>query len=110
MRRLGAQRPLLHAAAFSDLGITGQSEPDFFDWMLATEDGAKLVMRIERQVDRFRLHDIQADILKALYESLIDPEARHDLGGYYTPDWLAARVAATAVDSPLEQRVMDPAC
>ena len=101
---------LLHGAAFSDLGITGQSEPDFFDWALAAEDGAELVMRIARQVNRFRLRDIRVDILKALYESLIDPETRHDLGEYYTPDWLAARVVAAAVDDPLEQRVMDPAC
>ena len=50
------------------------------------------------------------DILKALYESLIDPETRHGLGEYYTPDWLAARMVAATVDSPLEQRVMDPAC
>ena len=101
---------LLHGTAFSDLGITGQSEPDFFDWVLAADAGEELVMRISRQVNRFRLHDIRVDILKALYESLIDPETRHDLGEYYTPDWLAARMVATTVDSPLEQRVMDPAC
>ena len=101
---------LLHGTAFSDLGITGQSEPDFFDWVLAADAGAELVMRTARQVNRFRLHDIRVDILKALYESLIDPETRHDLGEYYTPDWLAARMVAAAVDSPLERRVMDPAC
>ena len=101
---------LLHDAAFSDIGIVGQSEPDFFDWVLASEDGAKFVMRTERQVARFRLHDIQVDILKALYESLIDPETRHDLGEYYTPDWLAARMVAATVDRPLEQRIMDPTC
>ena len=101
---------LLHGTAFENLGIIGQSEPDFFDWVLASEHGADIVLRTERQVARFRLHDIQVDILKALYESLIDPEARHDLGEYYTPDWLAARMVASAVDKPLEQRVMDPAC
>ena len=101
---------LLHGTAFSDLGITGQSEPDFFDWVLADDVGAKLVMRTARQVNRFRLHNIRVDILKALYESLIDPETRHDLGEYYTPDWLAARMVADAVDNPLERRVMDPAC
>ena len=101
---------LLHGAAFSDLGITGQSEPDFFDWVLAAEDGLELVMRVARQVSRFRLRDIRVDILKALYESLIDPETRHDLGEYYTPDWLAARMVAAAVHDPLGQRVMDPAC
>ena len=101
---------LLHGSTFSDLGITGQSDPDFFDWLLAAGDGAELVMRIARQVNRFRLRDIRVDILKTLYENLIAPETRHGLGEYYTPDWLAARVIAAAVDDPLEQRVMDPAC
>ena len=101
---------LLHGAAFTDAGISGQSEPDFFDWPLADAAGRDLVLRISRHVNRFRLQDIRMDILKALYESLIDPETRHDLGEYYTPDWLAARMVAAAVDSPLEQRVMDPAC
>ena len=101
---------LLHGAAFSDFGVTGQSEPDFFDWVLADDAGETLVMRIYRHANRFRLRDIRVDILKALYESLIDPETRHELGEYYTPDWLAARMVAEVVDEPLEQRVMDPAC
>ena len=101
---------LLHGARFSELGIAGQSEPDFFDWALDAEGGPDLVMQIARQVARFRLQDIRVDILKALYESLIDPETRHDLGEYYTPDWLAARMVRAAVERPLEQRVMDPAC
>ena len=101
---------LLHGSAFTALGIAGQSEPDFFDWVLNAEEGTDLVMRMERHVSRFRLQDIRVDILKALYESLIDPETRHDLGEYYTPDWLAARMVAATVERPLEQRVMDPAC
>ncbi len=67
-------------------------------------------MRIARQAARFRLHDVKADVLKALYESLIDPSQRHDLGEYYTPDWLAAKVVRRAIDAPLRQRVLDPAC
>ena len=101
---------LLHGRAFSDLGIEGQSEADFFDWVLNAEGGTDFVMRVWRQANRFRLRDIRVDILKALYESLIDPETRRDLGEYYTPDWLAARMVETVVDDPLEQRVMDPAC
>jgi type I restriction-modification system DNA methylase subunit len=50
------------------------------------------------------------DVLKALYESLIDPVQRHDLGEYYTPDWLAAKVVRRVVDQPLTQFVLDPAC
>ena len=101
---------LLHGTAFSELGITGQSESDFFDWVLTTSGGPELVMRVVGQVGRFNLREIRVDILKALYESLIDPETRHDLGEYYTPDWLAAKVVAHEVEDPLSQRVMDPAC
>jgi hypothetical protein len=65
---------------------------------------------VAEQAARFRLRDVEVDVLKVLYESLVDPEQRHDLGEYYTPDWLAGRVVAAAVDAPLTQRVLDPAC
>jgi SAM-dependent methyltransferase len=48
--------------------------------------------------------------MKTLYESLIDRAQRHGLGEYYTPDWLAAKMAKRAIASPLEQKVLDPAC
>ena len=101
---------LLRGQAFRDSGITGQDEPDFFDWILQAEGGDDFIMRLVRQVSRFKLNQIKVDILKGLYESLIDPETRHDLGEYYTPDWLAARICREAVRKPLEERVMDPAC
>ena len=101
---------LLHGTALADLGIIGQSEPDFFDWLLADDVGEKLVMRAARQVSRFQWRDIRVDILKVLYENLIDPETRRNLGEYYTPDWLAGRMVAETVSDPLEQRVLDPAC
>lgn len=101
---------ILSGRALAEVGILGAVESDFFDWLLLEEEGRDLVARIARQVRRFRLHDLEVDVLKALYESLIDPAQRHDLGEYYTPDWLAARIVRTAVDRPLEQRVLDPAC
>lgn len=101
---------ILSGRALADAGIHGAVESDFFDWVLAEPEGHDLVRRIARQVARFRLRDIEADILKALYESLIDPEQRHYLGEYYTPDWLAARMVAEAIRDPLHDRVLDPAC
>jgi hypothetical protein len=67
-------------------------------------------LRIARQTARFRLRDVEVDVLKSLYESLIDPAQRHDLGEYYTPDWLAAKIVTRALTEPLTQRVLDPAC
>ncbi len=101
---------LLSGRALADEGILGAVEADFFDWPLRLPAGAELVRQVAVQAARFRLVDVEVDVLKTLYESLVDPDQRHDLGEYYTPDWLAGRVVAAAVDAPLEQRVLDPAC
>jgi len=101
---------LLSGHRFIEAGIGGVVESDFFDWLLDSEAGPGLVRRIALQAGRFRLQDVHTDVLKGLYESLIDPEQRHFLGEYYTPDWLAERICAKAIGNPLEQRVLDPAC
>ena len=101
---------ILSGALLEQEGIYGAVEGDFFDWVLLDPRGAALVLQVARQAARFRLRDVQADVLKALYESLIDPDQRHDLGEYYTPDWLATKVVSAAVASPLDDRVLDPAC
>lgn len=101
---------ILSGQALDEVGIQGAVESDFFDWVLQLPDGEDLVRRIARQTARFRLRDVEADVLKSLYESLIDPAQRRDLGEYYTPDWLAAKIVAHSLTAPLTQRVLDPAC
>lgn len=87
---------ILSGAALAEIGIQGAVESDFFDWVLADPEGHDLTRRLAKQASRFRLHDVRTDVLKALYESLIDPGQRRDLGESYTPDWLAERVVARA--------------
>ncbi|MBB4197354.1 SAM-dependent methyltransferase [Rhodoblastus sphagnicola] len=103
-------RRLLSGEALAAAGINGAVESDFFDWVTADEAGIALARRIMAHVRRFRLAEVESDVLKILYESLVDRDERHGLGEYYTPDWLAAKVVRHAVDRPLEQRVLDPAC
>lgn len=103
-------KKLLSGEAFAAAGINGAVESDFFDWVVADPAGEALVRRIMNHVRRFRLAEVESDVLKILYESLIDRDERHGLGEYYTPDWLAAKVVRNSVDRPLEQRVLDPAC
>lgn len=103
-------RHVLSGAAFEGAGIYGAVESDFFDWIVADPEGQKLVRRILGHVRRFRLDEVQTDVLKVLYESLIDRDERHGLGEYYTPDWLAAKIVWQAVERPVEQKVLDPAC
>jgi SAM-dependent methyltransferase len=101
---------VLSGRQFRDSKIKGAVESDFFDWLLLRPDGERLVSRIGSDVARFRLEAVQQDVLKGLYESLIDPTQRRLLGEYYTPDWLAQRICEAAVLEPLSQRVLDPAC
>jgi SAM-dependent methyltransferase len=101
---------ILSGAAFRDANINGAVESDFFDWPLADPEGRDLVRRIANHVGRFRLREAETDVLKVLYESLIDPGERHDLGEYYTPDWLAAKVVKHSIKRPVEDLVLDPAC
>lgn len=106
----GNAQALLSGEPFERAGIHGAVESDFFDWVLSASGGEQLVTRLARQVSRFRLADVEHDVMKGLYESLIDPEQRHDLGEYYTPDWLASWMCERSTEQPLEQRVLDPAC
>ena len=90
--------------------LQAQWNPTSLIGFLATTDGVALVNRIAGQASRFRLEDIEHDVLKELYESLIDPAQRHQLGEYYTPDWLADLMVREVVTDPLNQRVLDPSC
>ena len=101
---------LLSGRVFQDAGIEGVVESDFFDWILDADESASFIREIVGQVAVFRLGDVEHDVLKGLYESLIDPEQRHYLGEYYTPDWLAEWICERAIEDPLKQRVLDPAC
>jgi hypothetical protein len=101
---------VMSGRAFRQASIFGAVESDFFDWVVETPGGVALVRKIMAHVRRFRLREVESDVLKVLYESLIDAEQRHGLGEYYTPDWLAAKVVRNSVSSPTQQKVLDPAC
>ena len=101
---------ILSGAALREIGINWAVESDFFDWILLDARGRDLVARTVGETRRFRLQDAQTDVLKSLYESLIDPAQRKELGEYYTPDWLAAKLSRAVITAPLTQRVLDPAC
>lgn len=101
---------LLKGTQFDLAQIYGVVEEDFFDWVLEVPGGASFVRTLARRVARFDWTNVEHDVLKVLYESVIGPDTRRNLGEYYTPDWLADRVIAASVTDPLNQRVLDPAC
>ena len=106
------QRPerLLSGDEFRQAGIYNVIESGFFDWILLAEGGQQYLARTVKRIQMFDWSDIDHDALKILYESVINADVRKGMGEYYTPDWLAEGVTAKALDKPLEQSTLDPAC
>ena len=94
---------------YNATGLQGVVESDFFAWP-SEVGGLPLVRAIARRAARFDWPGAPADIAAILYESVIPPEERRQLGEYYTPAWLARAMVEEVVTEPLEQRVLDPSC
>ena len=101
---------LLAGGMFERARIAGVVESDFFDWVIEVNGGEGFVRTTARRLARFDWSEVEHDVLKVLYESVIDVETRKRLGEYYTPDWLADQIVTAAVTDPLRERVLDPAC
>lgn len=87
-------------------------EDDFFHWVATAEHFKTLkpmFRELIRQIENYDFSIVEEDILKGVYQELIDLETRHALGEYFTPDWLCEHI----VDQlPLTRtsRILDPAC
>lgn len=62
------------------------------------------------QILTYDLSRLDQDVLKGVYQDLVDPRDRHDLGEYYTPDWLCERIVAQLLPSKGWASVLDPTC
>lgn len=105
-----ASASTLSGQMFARSGIRGVGEAGFFDWVLDVTGGEHIVADLSRRLSVFVWAGVDHDVLKSLYQSVIEPETRHRLGEYYTPDWLARRIVDTVVTNPLTNRTLDPAC
>lgn len=101
---------ILSGNLFTQAQVGGVVDSDFFDWILDVDGGESFVKALARRLTRFAWRDVEHDVLKILYESVISAAQRKDLGEYYTPDWLAKHVVDAALTEPVNQRVLDPAC
>ena len=112
IRRLAATDPadlLQGRELYRATGLQGVLESDFFTWPNEV-GGNPLLQTLARRVARFDWADAPPDTAATLYETIIPPEERRQLGEYYTPTWLARAMIRELVDAPLNQRVLDPAC
>ena len=112
IRRLAETDPadlLLGRELYRATGLHGILESDFFAWP-SEIGGNPLLQTLARRVVRFDWAEAPADAVATLYETIIPPEERRQLGEYYTPAWLARAMIREIVNDPLNQKVLDPAC
>jgi SAM-dependent methyltransferase len=107
---------------FKDFGINNFLEGDFFGWYLDIWDDEidRAVREIIKQLANYSLITLDVDpeatrdLLKRLYQNLMPKQLRHDLGEYYTPDWLAERLLNQLDGGDFrgdpDKRLLDPAC
>ena len=117
---------------FKQFGISNFLEGDYFSWYLDEIDSslADVIAEIARRLSDFEPATPQLepefarDLLKRLYQHLVPKDIRHNLGEYYTPDWLAdflldevglsrenlEKMGSEDLVKPLKIRVLDPAC
>jgi SAM-dependent methyltransferase len=127
-------RELEEGGIFRAFGLTNLLEGDFFAWYLFAWDKPieDAIRELLKRLDEYdpatlSIHPEESrDLFKKLYHYLLPREIRHNLGEYYTPDWLAQWVL-NQVDSEfftadphknerrlreklLNTRWLDPAC
>jgi len=116
------------------LNITNFIEGDYFSWYLEEldQETANRIAGLAKRLSDYEPAtpvlepEYTRDLLKRLYQNLVPKNIRHDLGEYYTPDWLAEfllnevgltvesfeKIAQDENDltKPLDLRILDPAC
>ena len=106
-------KDLISGALFKKRGLQNFLEQDFFSWLArpeTSEVGRIVVERIVSLLERYDLEKLSEDVLKTLYQGLVDPAERNYLGEFYTPDWLANRVVNEALDEKEDGSILDPSC
>ena len=105
-------RRVLTGDAFNALNVSHFVEGDFFYWVaqpayfIALAPAFRELFNLIREYD---FTDVEEDILKGVYQELIDIDTRHALGEYYTPDWLCERIVEE-LHLKRDSQVLDPAC
>jgi hypothetical protein len=101
---------ILNGEVFRRWGIVNFIEEDLFSWVHKVDEGVEAAQFLIKELANYDLSSVTIDVFKELYQSLVDPEARHDLGEYYTPDWLAEMIVGDVLSDNPYRSVLDPAC
>ncbi|HUZ60276.1 MAG TPA: AIPR family protein [Hanamia sp.] len=105
-------KSILDGEIFNKYNIRNFIDNDFFHWVKGDRNfrNLKKAFRlIAQEISTFDFNDIDEDVLKGVYQELIDLDTRHALGEYYTPDWLCERIV-NEFEFKENSKILDPAC
>ena len=103
---------ILDGTIFHKYNIRNFVDNDFFHWVTSGRsfNNLKKVFRlIAQEISHFDFENVDEDVLKGVYQELIDIDTRHSLGEYYTPDWLCERIVKE-FEFKRTDKILDPAC
>src|ERR1051326_8516756 len=106
-------RETLSGRFFEARNIANMVEDDFFQWVRGSKAEAVMAPVWERILDQMLTYDLSRlsqDVMKGVYQELIDPKDRHEMGEYYTPEWLCEKIVADLLPSKGFVSVLDPTC
>ncbi|HEY5125233.1 MAG TPA: N-6 DNA methylase, partial [Ignavibacteria bacterium] len=105
-------RAILDGSIFYSYNISNFVDNDFFHWVNTDKNfiNLKKVLRLlTQEISVFDFENVDEDVLKGVYQELIDLDTRHSLGEYYTPDWLCERIV-NEFNFVSSDKILDPAC
>ncbi len=103
---------ILDGSIFHNYNINNFVDNDFFHWVKSShtfKNLKKAFRLITQEISTFDFTDVDEDILKGVYQELIDLDTRHSLGEYYTPDWLCQRIV-NEFEFKSTDKILDPSC
>lgn len=103
---------ILDGTIFHKYNIRNFVDNDFFHWVnsgLNFKNLKKVFRLIAQEISHFDFENVDEDVLKGVYQELIDIDTRHSLGEYYTPDWLCERIVKE-FEFKKTDKILDPAC
>jgi type I restriction-modification system DNA methylase subunit len=103
---------IIDGAIFDQYNIRNFVDYDFFFWIKNDRSfhALKKVFRlIAQEISCYDFSHVDEDILKGVYQELIDLDTRHALGEYYTPDWLCERIV-NSFQFKADDKILDPSC
>lgn len=99
---------ILTGEAARQNGVQISDPNDYFAWLQHAENPGKVLESILKPLKRFS-NNYTDDVFRHIYEQVVEPDTRHELGEFFTPKWTGEMMVSENVVGHGES-VLDPAC